>query len=488
MEQIKEKYFDKNIFEKSVKGRRALKLDKLDVPHQDIKIKSSLLRKKSVNLPELDELDIVRHFTRLSQKNYSIDTHFYPLGSCTMKYNPRINEKTASLDNFTNIHPYQDEEDFQGALECLYNLERTLSEITGLPYISLQPAAGAHGEFTGISIIREYLRDKKWSHKQEMIIPDSAHGTNPASAAMAGFTIKEVKSDKDGCIDIEHLKTIVSDKTAGIMLTNPNTLGIFEKNIKEMAKILHEHNALLYYDGANFNALLGNVRPGDMGFDVIHLNLHKTFSTPHGGGGPGAGPIAVSEKLKDYLPVPIIEKKGDKFSLNYNLPKSVGKMRTAYGNFLVLIRAYSYILYHGRDGLKRISDIAVLNARYIQKKLSKYYKLGFEGDCMHEFVLSVKELKKDKHITAFDIAKRLMDFGVHPSTIYFPLIVQEALMVEPTETESKENLDQFIEAMIQIYKETEENPDMLHNAPNDGILKRLDEANATKNPRLACLC
>lgn len=486
MEQIKEKYFEKSIFEKSVKERRAWRLDELDVPEKEIKIKKSLLRKENIGLPEVSELEVIRHFTRLSQKNFSIDTHFYPLGSCTMKYNPRLNEYVASFEGFTHIHPYQDEEDFQGALECLYDFKTTLAEITGLAYISLQPAAGAHGEFAGISIIKAYLKDKGLVHKNEMIIPDSAHGTNPASAAMAGFKVKQVKSNKDACVDIEHLKSIVNENTAGIMLTNPNTLGIFEKDIVKIAKILHEHNALLYYDGANFNALLGTVRPGDMGFDVIHLNLHKTFSTPHGGGGPGSGPIAVSEKLKDYLPKPVIEKESNKYILNYNNAKSIGKLRTAYGNFLVLIKAYAYILHLGYDGLKKASQIAILNARYLQKKLRKYYKFAYKNDCMHEFVLSVKDLKKERHITAFDIAKRLLDLGVHPSTIYFPLIVSEALMIEPTETEGKEHLDHFIEAMLQILSEIGNEPEKLTNAPLEGDLKRLDEAGATKNPRLIC--
>jgi glycine dehydrogenase subunit 2 len=486
MEQIRKKYFNKTIFEKSISGRRAWKLDELDVPTQDVNINKSIIRDEPIGLPEVSELQVIRHFTRLSQKNFSIDTHFYPLGSCTMKYNSRLNEKIATFDGFTQVHPYQDEEDFQGSLECLYNLERALSEITGLPYVSLQPVAGAQGEFAGISIIREYLKDKGLNHKNEMLIPDSAHGTNPASASMAGYKVKQVKSGPDGCVDIRDLKKVINENTAGIMLTNPNTLGIFEKDIKEIADILHKHNALLYYDGANLNALLGNSRPGDMGFDVVHLNLHKTFSTPHGGGGPGAGPITVSERLKEFLPKPFIEKNGDKFNLNYVLPKSIGKLKTAYGNFLVLMRAYSYILYHGRDGLKRISQMAVLNARYLQKKLTESYKLGYEGDCMHEFVLTIKDLKKANKITAFDIAKRLTDFGVHPPTMYFPLIVPEALMIEPTETEGKESLDLFIETMTKIREEAVEKPDVLHDAPNEGYLRRLDEADATKNPRITC--
>lgn len=488
MGKLKEKYFDICLFDKSVKGRRAWKLRENDVPQQDIKIKPSLLKTNDIGLPELSELDVIRHFTRISQKNYSIDTHFYPLGSCTMKYNPRMNEKVASFEAFLNIHPYQDEEDYQGALECLYELETALGEITGLPHISLQPAAGAHGEFAGITIIKKYLENNGLGHKNEMIIPDSAHGTNPASAGMAGFKVKQVKSNEHGCVDVDDLKSVVNENTAGIMLTNPNTLGIFEKDIKEIARILHENKSLLYYDGANFNALLGNVKPGEMGFDVIHLNLHKTFSTPHGGGGPGAGPIGVSERLKSYLPIPIVEKRDNRYYLNYKLENTIGKMRTAYGNFLVLLRAYAYLLYHGKDGLKRISNISVLNARYLQKKLTKSFKLGYEGDCMHEFVIGLKKMKKEKGITAFDVAKRLMDLGVHPSTIYFPLIVAEALMIEPTETESKENLDHFIEAMEQVYKEASENPEILHNAPNEGPLRRLDEANATKNPKLSCPC
>ncbi len=484
MERIKTKYFKNTIFEKSVPGRKAWKLDKLDVPKQKINLKNSIIRENHIGLPEVSEIDVVRHYTKLSQKNFSIDTHFYPLGSCTMKYNPRLNEKIANFEGFTHVHPYQDEKDFQGSLECLYHLERLLSEITGLSEVSLQPVAGAQGEFTGISIIREYLHDKGMTHKNEMLIPDSAHGTNPASAMMAGFKIKQVKSGPDGCVDIEHLKECVNENTAGIMLTNPNTVGIFEKDIKEIARILHENNAMLYYDGANLNALLGNARPGDMGFDVVHMNLHKTFSTPHGGGGPGAGPIAVRETLKDYLPKPIIVKDGDKYKLDYDRPKSIGKLKTAYGNFLVLMRAYSYILYHGRDGLKRVSEMAVLNARYIKKHLKEHYHLGFSGLCMHEFVISIRELKKADGITAFDVAKRLTDYGIHPPTVYFPLIVPEAIMIEPTETESKETLDFFIEVMKRIKEEGRNTPELLHNAPSQSAIGRVNEANATKQPKI----
>ena len=474
----------KTIFEKSIEGQSGIRLSKLDVPKNDTKNIDSLLRRDKIGLPEVSEFDTIRHFTQLSNRNFGVDSHFYPLGSCTMKYNPRINEFVVSNNQYTNVHPYQEEEDIQGYLEVLYNLQDMLSEITGLPYISLQPAAGAHGEFAGMSITRKYFEVKGDTKRNKIIVPESAHGTNPASAAMVGWKIISVKANEKGTVDIEHLKSLVDDTTACIMLTNPNTLGIWEDEIQEISKIMHECGALLYYDGANMNAIAGKIRPGDMGFDIIHLNLHKTFSTPHGGGGPGAGPIGVSERLKDFIPSPYINKKNDKYFLDYDIKNSIGKLRTFYGNTLVLLKAYAYILAHGKEGIPEMSEIAVLNANYLKEKLKKLYDLPFDRICMHEFVLSIKNLNKEKHIAAYDIAKRLLDYDIHPPTVYFPLIVNEAMMIEPTESESKATLDEFVDIMTRIRKEIDENPDLLHEAPHNLPVCRLREADAVKNPRL----
>ncbi|MBE3592005.1 MAG: aminomethyl-transferring glycine dehydrogenase subunit GcvPB [Thermoanaerobacter sp.] len=479
------KEYNKLIFELSKGGRKAYTLPRLDVeekPLEDI-LPQQMMRKEEIELPEISEVDIVRHYTLLSNKNYGVDTGFYPLGSCTMKYNPKINEDMASLVGFTALHPYQPVETVQGALKLMYELENMLSEITGMDKFSLQPAAGAHGELTGLMIIKAYHEHRNDKKRKKIIVPDSAHGTNPASASVAGFDVIEIKSNKEGAIDLEALKAVLNDEVAGLMLTNPSTLGLFEENIVEIARLVHEAGGLLYYDGANLNAIMGITRPGDMGFDVVHLNLHKTFSTPHGGGGPGSGPVGVKKELADFLPVPVIEFKDGIYSLNYDRPLSIGKVRSFYGNFNVLIKAYSYILTMGAEGLKRASEVAVLNANYLKEKLKNHYKVAVDKVCMHEFVLAGL-LEKANDITTLDVAKRLIDYGFHPPTIYFPLIVDSAIMVEPTETESKETLDAFIEAMIKIAEEAKENPQLLKEAPHNTPVRRVDEVLAARNPVL----
>lgn len=479
------KEYNKLIFELSNKGRKAYTLPKLDVeekPLEDI-LPQQMMRKEEIELPEVSEVDIIRHYTLLSNKNYGVDTGFYPLGSCTMKYNPKINEDMASLVGFIALHPYQPVETVQGALKLMYELENMLSEITGMDKFSLQPAAGAHGELTGLMIIKAYHEHRNDKKRKKIIVPDSAHGTNPASATVAGFDVIEIKSNKEGAIDLEALKAVLNDEVAGLMLTNPSTLGLFEENIVEIARLVHEAGGLLYYDGANLNAIMGITRPGDMGFDVVHLNLHKTFSTPHGGGGPGAGPVGVKKELADFLPVPVIEFKEGIYSLNYDRPLSIGKVRSFYGNFNVLVKAYSYILTMGAEGLKRASEMAVLNANYLKEKLKNHYKVAVDKVCMHEFVLAGL-LEKVNDIRTLDVAKRLIDYGFHPPTIYFPLIVDEAIMIEPTETESKETLDAFIEAMIKISEEAKENPQLLKEAPHNTPVRRVDEVLAARNPVL----
>lgn len=468
------------IFEISKAGRKAYSLPECDVPTCG-EIDSKYLRAKAAELPEVSELDAVRHFTQISQRNHGVDSGFYPLGSCTMKYNPKVNEAVARLEGFAKVHPYQSEETVQGALELIYDLSRMLSEITGMDDISLQPAAGAHGELAGLMIMKEYHRNKGDYKRNIIVVPDSAHGTNPASATVAGFDVVEIKSDDRGLVDIESLKAVMSDEIAGFMLTNPNTLGLFDENILEISRIVHEAGGLMYYDGANANAILGITRPGDMGFDVVHLNLHKTFSTPHGGGGPGSGPVGVKKHLSDFLPVPMVVKSGDKYSFDYNRPLSIGKVKSFYGHFGVYARAYAYILSMGPDGLREIAQNAVLNANYIASRLKDKYYLPADRICMHECVLS-GIWQKEKGVSTLDIAKRLLDFGYHPPTIYFPLIVSEALMIEPTECESKETLDNFIEVMRQIADEAENNPEMVTSAPHTTIVSRLDEALAARKP------
>jgi len=477
--------YDKLIFEISKPGRIAAAIPKCDIEEVDIKdiIPEDFLSDKDLDLPEVSLVDLTRHFTLLSNKNYGVDTGFYPLGSCTMKYNPKINEDVARFEGFADIHPYQPEETVQGALELMYELNEKLSEITGMEKMSLQPAAGAHGELTGLLIIKAYHEQRGDTKRTKILVPDSAHGTNPASAREVGFDIVEVKSNRDGLVDVNKLKELLNDEIAGLMLTNPNTLGLFEKDIKEIAQLVHEAGGLLYYDGANMNAIMGIIRPGDMGFDIVHLNLHKTFSTPHGGGGPGSGPIGVRKDLVDFLPVPVIEKSGDSYTLNYNKPLSIGKVKSFYGHFGTLVRALTYILAMGGEGLKRVSEIAVLNANYLMNKLKDYYYLPIDRLCKHEFVLG--GLKEDNlEISTLDIAKRLLDLGCHPPTIYFPLIVNQAIMVEPTETESIETLDAFVEAMISIAKEAQESPEVIKSAPLTTPIRRVDETKAARSPIL----
>jgi glycine dehydrogenase subunit 2 len=425
----------------------------------------------------------MRHYTALSKRNHGVDSGFYPLGSCTMKYNPKINEDVARLEGFRHIHPLQDEETVQGSLELMYDLQEHLKEITGMDEVTLQPAAGAHGEWTGLMMIRAYHEAQGDDKRTKVIIPDSAHGTNPASATIAGFDTITVKSNEQGLVDLEDLRRVAGEDTAALMLTNPNTLGLFEENILEIAEIIHQVGGKLYYDGANLNAVLSKARPGDMGFDVVHLNLHKTFTGPHGGGGPGSGPVGVKKELIPYLPKPVLTKKDGIFVWDEDRPYSIGRVKPYYGNFGILVRAYTYIRSMGPDGLKAVSENAVINANYMMRKLAPYYELPYDRHCKHEFVLSGKRQKK-LGVRTLDIAKRLLDFGFHPPTIYFPLNVEECLMIEPTETESKETLDSFIEAMIQIAKEAEEQPEIVQEAPHTTVIRRLDETVAARKPIL----
>lgn len=471
------------IFEKSKTGRKAYSLPACDVPETKVEeiLDNSLLRTEAPELPEVSELDAVRHFTQLSQRNHGVDSGFYPLGSCTMKYNPKVNEAVVRFDGFTKVHPYQPEETVQGAMQLMYELGDMLSEIVGMDKFTLQPAAGAHGELTGLMIIKAYHRNKHDEKRNKIVIPDSAHGTNPASAAVAGFDVVEVKSNDKGLVDLEALKAAMNDEVAGFMLTNPNTLGLFDENILEISKIVHEAGGLMYYDGANTNAIMGITRPGDMGFDVVHINLHKTFSTPHGGGGPGSGPVGVKKHLADFLPVPVVSKKNDGYFFDYDRPLSIGKVKSFYGNFGVCVRAYAYILSMGPDGIKAVAENAVLNANYIASKLKDKYYLPLDRECMHECVFS-GDWQKKNGVSTLDIAKRLLDFGYHPPTIYFPLIVSEAMMIEPTECESKETMDEFIAVMRQIADEAENDPELVHSAPHTTIVSRLDEATAARKP------
>ncbi|MEL7648876.1 MAG: aminomethyl-transferring glycine dehydrogenase subunit GcvPB [Sedimentibacter sp.] len=474
------------IFEMSREGRKAYSLPECDVPSLTINdvIDSKYLRQELPMLPEVSELDAVRHFTQLSQRNHGVDSGFYPLGSCTMKYNPKVNEQVARLEGFSKIHPCQPESTVQGALKLMYDLGDMLSEITGMDGFTLQPAAGAHGELAGLMIIKAYHNNNNDLKRTKIVVPDSAHGTNPASAAVAGFDVVEVKSAENGLVDMESLKAVMSDEVAGFMLTNPNTLGLFDSNILEISKIVHEAGGLMYYDGANANAILGISRPGDMGFDVVHLNLHKTFSTPHGGGGPGAGPVGVKKNLVPFLPVPVAAKKEEKYYLDYDRPLSIGKVKSLYGNFGILVRAYAFIKSMGPDGLKQVAENAVLSANYIAGKLKDKYYLPVDRECMHECVLSGDWQKKNSGVSTLDIAKRLLDFGFHPPTIYFPLIVSEAMMIEPTESETKETLDEFIAVMRQIADEAENDPELVKTAPHTTVISRLDEASAARKPVL----
>ncbi|GIO27500.1 aminomethyl-transferring glycine dehydrogenase subunit GcvPB [Ornithinibacillus bavariensis] len=473
------------IFERSKEGRVSYSLPDLDVPEVDLEaeLTATYMRQEAPELPEVSELEIMRHYTGLSNRNYGVDSGFYPLGSCTMKYNPKINEDVARLEGFTHIHPYQDPKTVQGALEMMYDLQQALQEITGMAGVSLQSAAGAHGEWTGLMMIRAFHEANGDFHRTKVIVPDSAHGTNPASASVAGFESVTVKTNEKGLVDLEDLKRVVGDDTAALMLTNPNTLGLFETEILEMAEIVHGVGGKLYYDGANLNAIMGYARPGDMGFDVVHLNLHKTFTGPHGGGGPGSGPVGVSAELEPFLPKPLVVKKDDFYTLEYDRPQSIGRVKPFYGNFGINLRAYTYIRTMGAEGLKKVSEYAVLNANYMMRKLEKVYDLPYNQHCKHEFVLSGKRQKK-LGVRTLDIAKRLLDFGYHPPTVYFPLNVEEAMMIEPTETESKETLDGFINTLLIIADEAENNPEIVQEAPHNTIMKRMDETTAARKPIL----
>ncbi|UJF34409.1 aminomethyl-transferring glycine dehydrogenase subunit GcvPB [Paenibacillus hexagrammi] len=477
------------IFEMSHPGRVAYAIPECDVPEADLSelIPSQYQRKTPAELPEVYEVDVIRHYTSLSRRNFGIDNGFYPLGSCTMKYNPKINEDVARFPGFAKIHPYQPEESLQGAMELLYNLQHDLQAITGMDCVTLQPAAGAHGEWTGLMMIRSY-HESRGERRTKVICPDSAHGTNPASATVAGFETITIKSNDRGLVNLDELRKAVGPDTAALMLTNPNTLGLFEEQIVEIAEIVHEAGGLLYYDGANANAIMGITRPGDMGFDVVHLNLHKTMSTPHGGGGPGAGPVGVKEKLIPFLPAPLVGQREDgTYYWDSNFPQSIGRVKAFYGNFGILVRAYTYIRTLGPIGLRKVSEYAVLNANYMLARLSPYFDVPHPRFCKHEFVLSGNRQKK-LGVRTLDIAKRLLDFGYHPPTIYFPLNIEECIMIEPTETESKETLDQFVDTMIAIAKEAEDNPELVKNAPYTTVVSRLDEALAARKPVLNCSC
>ncbi len=472
------------IFEQGGEGRKGYSLPRWDVEELEAQnfIPSHLLRTGLEGFPELSEVDVVRHFTRLSQWNYGIDSGLYPLGSCTMKYNPKVNEEIARMNGFSDVHPYTPEELSQGILKLMFELQGFLAEITGMDHVTLQPAAGAQGELAGMMMVRAYLQDRGEKRKK-VLVPDTAHGTNCSTSAIVSYQMVEIKSNEKGVIPLEKVAELMDEEVAAIMVTNPNTLGLFEEHLSKIAEIVHRKGGFVYCDGANLNALMGIVKLGDLGVDVVHINLHKTFSTPHGGGGPGAGPVAVRKELGPYLPVPVIEKDGEVYRLNYDRPHSIGKMKAFYGNFGVLMRAYAYILSMGAEGLKRVSEMAVLNANYLMKRLKHHYYLPYDRPCMHECIFTDR-LQERVHVSTLDIAKRLIDYGFHPPTIYFPLVVKGALMIEPTETESKESLDRFIEAMIEIAKEAEENPDLLRQAPHRVKVRRLDEVLAARKPKL----
>lgn len=474
----------KLLIEKNTSGSNAFSLPPCDVDLSPLadSIPAGFLRQETPHIPELSEVETVRHFTELSHRAYGVDDGMYPLGSCTMKYNPKINEWAARLPGFAQVHPYQPARTVQGCLQLMYETEKMLCEIAGMDRFSLQPAAGAHGEMTGAMIIKAYHTHRQDHKRTKMLIPDSAHGTNPATTHVVGYTAVELKSNGEGLIDLDDLRAKMNDEVAGLMLTNPNTLGLFEKEIEEIAKIVHGGGGLLYYDGANLNAVMGIARPGDMGFDIVHLNLHKTFATPHGGGGPGAGPVGVKAFLADYLPMPLVNKEGEGYSLDYNRPLSIGRVRSFYGNFGVIVKAYAYIQALGGEGIRDACEQAVLNANYLRTKLKNDYYMPFDRLCKHEFVATARKQLEESHVSTLDIAKRLMDYGYHPPTIYFPLIVREAFMVEPTETESKERLDDFIEAMQNIARECRETPDVVQSAPHSTVVKRIDEVQAARNP------
>ncbi|CAI6075755.1 aminomethyl-transferring glycine dehydrogenase subunit GcvPB [Cohnella sp. JJ-181] len=486
MTTIKEKAL---IFELSKPGRVACSLPACDVPRRDPAdlVPSAMLREAPAALPEVYEVDVVRHYTELSRRNFGVDNGFYPLGSCTMKYNPKINEDTARFAGFAKIHPYQPEDSIQGALALMHTLQSDLAALTGMDQVTLQPAAGAHGEWTGLMMIRAY-HEARGEKRTKVIVPDSSHGTNPASATLAGLETVTIASNAEGMVDLDALRAAVGADTAALMLTNPSTLGLFERQIVEIAAIVHEAGGLLYYDGANSNAIMGIARPGDMGFDVVHLNLHKTMSTPHGGGGPGAGPVGVKRLLIPYLPKPVVGRREDgTYFFDYDRPSSIGRVKAFYGNFGILVRAYTYIRSYGPEGLRAVSENAVLNANYMMHRLAPHFELPYPGVCKHEFVMSGRGLKA-YGVRTLDVAKRLLDFGYHPPTIYFPLNVEECIMIEPTETESKETMDGFIDTMIRIAEEARTNPELVLNAPYDTVVRRMDETQAARKPVLNCAC
>lgn len=468
------------IYDYSSPDRVGCTLPECDVPMVDLP--QDILREE-LALPEVSELDVMRHFSRLSHRQFCIDTHFYPLGSCTMKYNPRVNERVARDAGFSGLHPLQSEEATQGALELLYELERVLSEILGMDAVTLQPVAGAQGELAGMLMARAYHLSRGDDPRKIILIPDSAHGTNPATAARCGFSVQKVPSNPHGTVDMDALRSMLGPEIAGLMLTNPNTLGLFEPDVAEICELVHQAGGITYCDGANLNAVLGRARPGDMGFDIVHTNLHKTFSTPHGGGGPGSGPVGVKEKLVPFLPAPIVVESGDQYQLDCDRPQSIGRLHSFYGNFLVMVRAYTYIRSLGADGLAEVSGSAVLNANYLLAKLRGTWTVPYNGRCMHEFVSSASS-QKERGVRALDVGKRLLDLGFHAPTVYFPLIVDEALMIEPTESESKETLDQFIEAMLQIDQESRSNPSLATSAPQTLPVTRVDEVTAARRPKL----
>ncbi|NLB53640.1 MAG: aminomethyl-transferring glycine dehydrogenase subunit GcvPB [Syntrophomonadaceae bacterium] len=474
----------KLIFEKHIAEANTFELPPLEVPEVGLSetVPEHLLRENATVIPEVSEVELIRHYTELSNRAYGVDNGFYPLGSCTMKYNPKINEWASRLPGFAQIHPYQPRETVQGAMQILYELGKMLGEITGMDHFTLQPAAGAHGEMAGVMMIKAYHNKRGDFKRTKMMVPDSAHGTNPATANVVGFDVIEIKSNDRGLVDLDDLKAKMSDEVAGLMLTNPNTLGLFEEEIQEIAAVVHEGGGLLYYDGANLNAIMGICRPGDMGFDVIHLNLHKTFATPHGGGGPGSGPVGIKDFLADFLPKPIVIKKGDSYSFDYDRPDSIGRVKNFYGNFGVIVKAYTYIMAVGSEGLKDACQQAVLNANYLRYHLQKKYHIPFDRLCKHEFVITARNQMESNHVATLDIAKRLMDYGYHPPTVYFPLIVKEAMMIEPTETESRERLDSFIAAMDEIAREVRENTQIVLDAPHTTVIGRVDEVTAARSP------
>jgi glycine dehydrogenase subunit 2 len=476
------------VFERSRDGRRAFVAPETDVPELPVEelLPAEAIRERPAELPEISEPELVRHYTTLSSKNFHLDQGFYPLGSCTMKHNPKLHERVAALPGHARLHPLQDPEYAQGALELMWNLQVALGEIAGLPHVSLQPSAGSHGELAGLLLTRAYHRDRG-EERTKVLTPDTAHGTNPATVTMAGYEVVKLGTADDGGVDVDDLRAKVGDDVACLMLTNPNTLGLFDRNIEEIARIVHDAGATLYYDGANLNAVMGIARPGDMGFDIVHFNLHKTFTQPHGGGGPGAGPIACSDRIEPFLPIPQVVERDGRFDLDFDRPQSIGKLRGFQGNFGVFVRSYAYICSLGGDGLKDVSEVAVLNANYLkalmgEPGIAEYLPIAFDRTCMHEFVVSGRGAKEELGIRTLDIAKRMLDHDVHPPTVYFPLLVDEALMIEPTETETKERLDHFAEVVRAILEEAKEDPEVARTAPHTTPVRRLDEAGAAKRP------